>query len=201
MCFLQEFFREPLPRCSGAPLDEIYLPATSKIVTAPSTAVSNREPFQKNKSQPPCMPLPPPPFALADHRKSVRSFVVKDNAPFNKGNDSYMVDTGPPGELNRVKLLRVKEDRSVEKIPTSCSSTGSPKSAPRVSPEASPKPSPKRKASPVSAKTKKPRKKWLPSLGPPETESLRILARAASQGTWYCDNPELFSAIATLSKQ
>ena len=167
------------------------------------------------------MPLPPPPFTLANRRNRVAPTTratADENTP---NNNTYLVNSGP-GNLNRVTLLRSKDDRSASMVATR------PVALPTVSlggsPETSPKP--KRKASALMMSSsessssssssdddddhnhatttwsvKKPRKQWLPALGPPEAESLRILARTASHGSWYCENPELFSTLSALSKQ
>lgn len=181
------------------------------------TQVTVRTEADKNKtSKALFMPLPPPPFTLANRRNRAAATTTRATADESTlHNNTYLVDSGL-GNLNRVTLLRSNDDRSASKVATR------PVALPTVSLGGSPEttPKPKRKASAfmmsssssessssssshatTTLSIKKPRKKWLPALGPPEAESLRILARTASHGSWYCENPESFSTLSALSKQ
>lgn len=64
----------------------------------------------------------------------------------------------------------------------------------------------RKRKSPVDCKSssapstgkKKPRKKWLPPLGPPEAESVAILGKRAAAGAWGHASAEAFSTLSSL---
>lgn len=187
------FFRL-LPDHPSAPLKEIFLPPMPMTPTKPTKAPEELNCQKKNVV--PCKPLPPPPFRLMNQKKPIPAPVSSDDDSEND-NCAYYVDS--VRGMNLVKLLRAKDivDKPKEK-PTITSTTDVSRSSKirKICKEA--KPQPKRKANNGPKRVKKPRKKWLPSLGPPESEALRILAKAASKDAWYCDNAELFSTMSTL---
>ena len=194
-------------------MKEIYIacvPTTTPTASVVIDEATTKTPPKNNKTWPSsCKPLPPPPLTLVNPRVAVPDLVVDKESPSNNDKITYMVESSARN-MNLVKLNR--SENVANNLPAKKVSTSFTVDLPKVSREASPHSSPtlssKRQATnevvlgtASTAKTKKPRKKWLPSLGPPEGESLRILAKASSTGAWYCDNAELFSAMSALTKQ
>ena len=176
------------------------MPTPTATIVPDTTCIDLTPALKKKKmTQLPGTPLPPPPFALMNQRNPAPARVTTDEEN-NNSKISYFVDSSKR-TMNLVKLLRAKE---VADKPTAAEKAGATRclyNVPKVSREASPEPCSRADAIEGSKRTRKPRKKWLPALGPPEAESLRLLAKTASNGTWYCDNAELFSTISTLSRQ
>ena len=111
---------------------EIQLPRLPPVTaTSPGVNVQPKERAEKNKTQPPCMPLPPPPFTFTSQRYQAPALAVEKNIPCGGSNDTYLVDSNL-GSSNRVKLLRAKEDRTAKKLSTRSVDL------PKVSPEATP---------------------------------------------------------------
>eukprot|EP00977_Amphora_coffeiformis_P013965 scaffold3821_cov173-Amphora_coffeaeformis.AAC.4 len=191
------FFRELLSHPS-VPLKEIYLPSS-----VPMTVAGNSGPKAnlQAKTKIPFKPLPPPPFALPNQKKpSVAPMTVLSDATRYDASDTYYVDSVKG--MNKVKLIRANKsaDKPTETPAKAPVTADTPKPV-QVMESQPPSKVKVVKANTGATKAKKPRKKWLPSLGPPESESLRLLAKAApcsGTKTWHCENAELFSTVSAM---
>lgn len=185
---------------SQPPVQEISIPAKNQSNQA-------EKPCLVSQNKPPFMPLPPPPFSLMNQNKKCpsptlsTSNATKENLE-QKHIHVYYVD-GARG-MNVVRILReksketVSEDendatRAAAKPEATVKSSDSSAKAASLSPVKR-KTSAKRKRTTSKSATLV-RKKWLPSLGPPESEAFRRLSMKLNKKTWYCENAEIFSTL------
>ena len=176
-------------------MKEIYVlrkPPAPRPMTIPKKTPKVILENKVQKSGAPFKPLPPPPFPLMNKSKSVPLMSIKTGT-LNRKHLVYVVE-GARG-LNKVKLVRGNQSFAIKPAmkPTKIVIPHKPEF-----PSVQKKPAVKASGPVATKNVKKPRKKWLPSLGPPEEESRRILANSSAKSTWYCQNAELFSTVSTL---